>query len=161
MVLYVLVLSWLVLYILKTVSRYRISENTLRIESGCYTCPVTLILNRKCKYCKDGLIDDANISSFFVKYSRLSTLNPVFKGEGTKILFQSTKSLQINHFGLRSCWPYFLFVGGPPANNFLFAGGLLENNFLFAGGPLVNNYFFAGGPPAKKFLFAGVVIEAW
>ena len=39
-------------------SRYQISAHTLRIESGCYTSPVTLIVDRKCKYCRNGLIDD-------------------------------------------------------------------------------------------------------
>ena len=39
-------------------SRYRISAHTLWIGSGCYTCPVTPILDRKCKYCRNGLIDD-------------------------------------------------------------------------------------------------------
>ena len=39
-------------------SRYRTSAHTLQIELGRYTHPVTPISERKCKYCKDDLLDD-------------------------------------------------------------------------------------------------------
>ena len=69
-------------------SRYRTSAHTLHIESGRYTRPVTPISDRKCKFCKDGSIDDEEHFILFCEIfklkrqcfmSRLKVLNPKFE----------------------------------------------------------------------------------
>ena len=40
-----------------------------------------------------------------------TTLNPIFKGEGTEILFQSPKSFQAEHFHLKSFFIFFVGTG--------------------------------------------------
>ena len=78
---------WSCMFLSFTFLRQWISAHALQIESGCYTCPVTLILDRKCKCCKDGLIDDEKhfilvCEIFKIKrqcfLNRFNVLNPNF-----------------------------------------------------------------------------------
>ena len=68
-------------------SRYRTSAHTLQIELGRYSCPVTPVLERKCRYCSSGECDDEQhfilfCDTFKLKrqcfWGRLSALSPSF-----------------------------------------------------------------------------------
>ena len=46
----------------KTITRWRLSSHKLRIETGRYTVPKTLIAERKCRICK--ILEDENHSIY-------------------------------------------------------------------------------------------------
>jgi hypothetical protein len=79
-------------------SRSRTSAHTLQIELGRYSCPVTPLLERKCRYCSSGACDDELhfilfCDTFRLKrqcfFGRLSALFPNFLllSDGEKLRF--------------------------------------------------------------------------
>ena len=86
-------------------TRYRTSAHALQIELGRYTRPVTPIVDRKCKYCKEGVIDDEQHFILFCDTFKIK-----------RQCFMNRLNVLNQNFGVLTCEEKLKFILCPPTS---------------------------------------------